>query len=65
MLYDYGYAIPKGAASISRIEDILGRTNCDLPDLVCDECRNLLEQISANTKLINSKTDKIKQSETA
>ena len=61
VLYEYGYVIPQGIASISRIEDILARPNCDLPDLVCDECRDLLEQISSNTKLINAKTDLIKQ----
>ena len=61
VLYEYGYVIPQGIASISRIEDILARPNCDLPDLVCDECRHLLEQISSNTKLINAKTDLIKQ----
>jgi transposase len=61
VLYEYGYVIPQGIASISRIEDILARPNCDLPDLVCDECRDLLEKISSNTKLINAKTDLIKQ----
>ena len=61
VLYEYGYVIPQGIASIRRIEDILARPNCDLPDLVCDECRHLLEQISSNTKLINAKTDLIKQ----
>ncbi|GDX39488.1 hypothetical protein LBMAG20_17030 [Methylocystaceae bacterium] len=61
VLYEYGYVIPQGIASIRRIADILGGQNCDLPDLVCDECRDLLEQISSNTKLINVKTDLIKQ----
>ena len=32
-----------------------------MPDLVCEECRELLAQISSNTKLINAKTDLIKQ----
>ena len=61
VLYEHGYVIPQGIASISRVEDILGRQNCDLPDLVCEECRELLEQIASNTKLINAKTDLIKQ----
>ena len=61
VLYEYGYVIPQGIASIRRVEDILARPNCDLPDLVCDECRHLLEQISSNTKLINAKTNLIKQ----
>jgi transposase len=53
--------IPQGIASIKRVEDILARPNCDLPDLVCEECRELLEQIASNTKRINAKTDLIKQ----
>ena len=32
-----------------------------MPDVFCGECRDLLEQISTNTKLINSKIDQIKQ----
>jgi transposase len=61
VLYEHGYVIPQGIASISRVEDILGGQNCDLPDLVCEECRELLEQIASNTKRINAKTDLIKQ----
>ncbi|MFM8858889.1 MAG: IS110 family transposase, partial [Methylocystis sp.] len=61
ILYEYGYVIPKGIASISRIEDLLARPNCDLPGLVYDECRELLEQISTNTKAIIAKTELIKQ----
>ena len=61
VLYEHGYVIPQGIASISRVEDILGGQNCDLPDLVCEECRELLAQIASNTKLINAKTDLIKQ----
>jgi len=61
ILYEYGYVIPKGIASINRIEDLLARPNCDLPGLVCDECRELLEQISTNTKAIIAKTELIKQ----
>ncbi|NDB70401.1 MAG: IS110 family transposase, partial [Methylocystaceae bacterium] len=61
VLYEHGYVIPQGIASISRVEDILGRQTYDLPDLVCYECRDLLEQIAVTTKPINSKTDQIKQ----
>jgi transposase len=61
MLYEYGYVIPKGITYISRIEAIIAEPSCDLPDLVCNECRDLLEQISANTKLIIAKTELIKQ----
>jgi transposase len=60
VLYEYGYVILQGIASIRQVEDILARPNCDLPDLVCDECGNLLKQISSNTKVINTKTYLIK-----
>jgi transposase len=61
VLYEYGYVIPQGIASIRRIEELLAEPNCDLPNLVCDECRDLLEQISSATKRIIAKTQLIKQ----
>jgi len=61
MLYEYGYIIPQGIASINRIEELLSEPNCDLPNLVCDECRDLLGLIATNTKLITTKTELIKE----
>ncbi len=42
VLYEYGQAIPQGIAHIQRIEAIVERTEIDLPELVREECRDLL-----------------------
>jgi transposase len=59
-LYEFGHAVPQGIRQLKRIEDILGAANSDLPDLMLEECRELLEQISAKTARINARTAKIK-----
>jgi transposase len=59
-LYEYGHAVPQGSQQIKRIEEILDAPNSDLPDLMCEECRDLLEQIAEKTARINARTGKIK-----
>ncbi|MEJ6012205.1 IS110 family transposase [Novosphingobium aquae] len=59
-LYEYGHVIPQGIHQIGRIEEILGAPNSDLPDLMREECRDLLEQIAEKTVRINARTAKIK-----
>ncbi len=59
-LYEFGHAVPQGIRQIKRIEDILGADNSDLPDLMREECRELLEQIGEKTARINARTAKIK-----
>jgi transposase len=61
VLYEYGYVIPQGFMYIRRAEDILNDPGCDLPDIVKDECRDLLAQITENTNRITIKTSAIKQ----
>jgi len=61
MLYGYGYVIPQGIGHIRRIEEILNDPSCDLPEIVREECRDLLDQIAGNTKRITLKTEMIKQ----
>lgn len=58
VLYEYGHIVPKGIAHIKRIEDILEEPNSDLPALVREECRDLIEQIAEKTARIESKTKK-------
>jgi len=60
-LYEYGHAVPQGIRQIKRIEDILDAPNSDLPDLMRDECRDLLEQIAEKTVRIDARTAKIKE----
>ena len=59
-LYEYGHAVPQGIHQIKRIAEILDAPNSDLPDLMREECRELLEQIAEKTVRINARTGKIK-----
>lgn len=61
MLYEYGYVIPQGIGHIRRIEETLNDPSCDLPEIVREECRDLLDQIAGNTERITLKTEMIKQ----
>lgn len=59
-LYEYGHVIPQGIHQIKRIEEILDSPNIDLPDLMLEECRDLLDQIAQQTVRINARTGRIK-----
>lgn len=59
-LYEYGHVVPQGMRQISRIEEILEAPNSDLPDLMREECRDLLEQVREKTARIDARTRKIK-----
>lgn len=59
-LYEYGHVVPQGIRQIGRIEEIVCDPNCDLPDLMREECLELLAQIAETTVRIDSRTAKIK-----
>jgi len=59
-LYEYGHAIPKGMHQLKRINEILNNPNSDLPDLMREECRDLMDQIAEKTVRIDARTVKIK-----
>ena len=59
-LYEHGHVVPQGIHQIKRIEEILNAPNSDLPDLMREECRDLLEQIAEKTVRIDTRTGKIK-----
>ena len=59
-LYEYGHAVPQGIHHIRRIAEILDAPNSDLPDLMREECRELLEQIAEKTVRLNARTGKIR-----
>lgn len=59
-LYEYGHIVPQGINQIKRVEDILDEPSSDLPELMREECRDLLEQITEKTARINAKTSKTK-----
>jgi transposase len=55
-LYEYGKVIPSGLAHLKRVELIVDDPQSDMPDLVRDECRDLLVQIGEKTARIEDKT---------
>jgi transposase len=59
-LYEYGHAVPQGINQIKNVAAIISVPNSDLPELVREECGDLLEQIAEKTARIDSKTAKIK-----
>jgi transposase len=61
VLYEYGHAIPQGIGHVKRIEAIIEDPACDLPELVREECRDLLMQISEQTARVEAKTKTAKK----
>lgn len=59
VLYEYGQVIPQGIGHIKRIEAILDNTEIGLPEIVQEECRDLLAQISEKTARIEEKARKL------
>ena len=59
-LYEYGHVVPQGIRQIRLITEILDAPDIDLPDLMLEECCDLLEQIAEQTVRINMRTAKIK-----
>lgn len=58
-LYEYGQTVPQGIGQVKRIEEIIETPNSDLPELVREECRDLIEQIAEKTVRIEAKTKKV------
>jgi transposase len=58
-LYEFGHTVPQGIGHLKRIEAIIEAPNSDLPLLVREECRELLEVIAETTGRIAAKTRKI------
>jgi transposase len=58
-LYEYGHVIPQGIRQIKQIAEILEAPNSDLPDLMREECRDMVEQIGEQTNRINARTGNI------
>lgn len=59
-LYEFGYTYPQGIGHLGRVEASLLDHNSCLPDLVRDECQDILDQISDLTGRIDEKTKRIK-----
>lgn len=61
VLYEYGHPVPQGIGQIKRIEALLAEPHSNLPNLVAEECRDLIDQIAEKTARIESKTKKAKE----
>ncbi|MFK3781808.1 IS110 family transposase [Agrobacterium sp. NPDC089420] len=55
MLYEFGQIVPQGIGHIKRIDAIIRDEAIDLPDIVREECRDLLAQINEKTTRIEEK----------
>lgn len=60
-LYEYGHILPQGIGQLKRIEAIIEEANSDLPMLVREECRDLLDQIAQQTQRIATKAELLKK----
>ena len=58
-LYEFGHTVPQGIGHLKRIEAIIEAPNSDLPLLVREECRELLEMIAERRVRIAAKIKKI------
>jgi transposase len=56
VLYEFGHVVPQGIRHLQGVETIVEDPAAPLPDLVRDECRDLLLQISEKTARIEART---------
>ena len=60
-LCEFGHTFPQGIAYLKRFESFIEDKNCSLPQLVCNECRDLIIQIYEVSERIENKTRCIKE----
>lgn len=58
VLYEFGHTAPRGIGHLERLETMLKETDGGLPELVREECLELIEQIAEKTRRIEAKTIK-------
>ncbi|PVB59483.1 IS110 family transposase [Labrenzia sp. 011] len=59
ILYEFGHTTPPGIGHLKRIKSVIEADNSDLPELVREECHDLLLQVSEKTQRIEAKTKRI------
>jgi len=59
VLYEYGQVVPLGIGHVKRIEQMIEDDSIDLPEIVREECRDLLTQINEQTVRIEQKMKKL------
>lgn len=61
VLYEYGHTFAQGIGQVGRIEAVIDEPDNDLPELVREECRDLIAQIAEQTARIEAKSKKAKK----
>lgn len=59
-LYEFRHTVPQGIGNLRRGNEILEDPNCDLPDLVRQEFRDLFELIELTSARTDAKLKRIK-----
>ena len=60
-LCEYGHIIPQGIGHVDGANVLLNEPDNGLPKLVCEECQDLIMQISVHTSWIDAKLKKTKK----
>jgi transposase len=60
-LFEFGFTLPQGIASLGKAGEFLERSDIDIPQVVLDDCRDMLAQISEKTERINERSKEVKR----
>ncbi len=60
LLYEHGHVFPAGIGHLARMTALVQDRTSDLPALIREECRDLLDQIAEKTARISERTAKLK-----
>ena len=60
-LFEFGFTLPQGIASLKKAHALLDHAETNLPQLVLDDCRDMLEQIAEKTERINTRSHEVKR----
>ena len=60
ILYEHGHVFPIGRRNVTRMEALVEDDTCELPDIVRQECRDLLAQIVDKTQRMNAREKELK-----
>lgn len=61
LLYEFGHVVPQGIRHLTGMEAIIEDPAASLPDLVRDECRDILLQVSEKTARIEARTKAVRK----
>lgn len=61
VLFEFGFTLPQGIASLKKAHELLDDAESGLPQLVLEDCRDLLEQIAEKTERINKRSHDVKR----